>query len=79
MRRFPRHAGMAGVHRKHERVFPDRPIVDIPDNDPIFHTIYDLDDRYQVPGAQYLYSGRLYEKDGYRARAGAGFTTTRAG
>ena len=26
--------------------------------------IYDLDDRFQVPGAQYLYSGRIYEKDG---------------
>ena len=35
-------------------VFPDRPIADIPDNDPIFHTIYDLDDRYQVPGAEHL-------------------------
>ena len=48
-----------------QRVFPDRPIVDIPDNDPIFHSIYDLDNRYQVPGAQYLRSGRTYEQDGY--------------
>lgn len=48
-----------------QRVFPDRPIVDIPDSDPIFHTIYDLDHRYQVPGAQYLRSGRTYEFDGY--------------
>ena len=32
------------------RVFPDRPIEDIPDNDPIFHTLYDLDERFQVPG-----------------------------
>ena len=51
-----------------KRVFPDRPIVDIPDNDPIFHTVYDLDGRYQVPGAQYLYTGRTYERDGYEAR-----------
>ena len=49
------------------RVFPDRPIVEIPNPDPIFHTVYDLDDRYQVPGAQYLYSGRVYEKDGIGA------------
>ena len=34
------------------RVFPDRPIVDIDNNDAIFHTIFDLDDRYQVPGEQ---------------------------
>ena len=50
------------------RVFPDRPIVEIPNADPIFHTIYDLDDRYQVPGAQFLYSGSTYEKDGFEAR-----------
>jgi hypothetical protein len=47
-----------------QRVFPDRPIVEIENTDAIFHTIYDLDDRYQVPGAQYLRSGRTYEKDG---------------
>jgi hypothetical protein len=50
-----------------QRVFPDREIVDIPDKDAIFHTIYDLDGRYQVPGAQYLRSGRTYEYDGYNA------------
>jgi len=44
------------------KVFPDRPIVEIPDADPIFHTVYDLDDRYQVPGAQYLETGKTYEK-----------------
>ena len=48
-----------------QRVYPDRPIVDIPNNDSIFHSIYDLDDRYQVPGAQYLRSGRTYEQDGF--------------
>jgi hypothetical protein len=51
-----------------QRVFPDRAIVDLPNSDPIFHTVYDLDDRYQVPGAQYLYTGRVAEKDGYDAR-----------
>jgi len=43
------------------KVFPDRPIEDIPDNDPIFHTLFDLDDRFQVPGAQYFRSGLTYE------------------
>ncbi len=51
-----------------KRVFPDRPIIEIPDDDPIFHTVYDLSDRYQVPGAQYIYSHRLYEKDGREPR-----------
>ncbi len=39
------------------RVFPDRPVVDIPDDDPIFHVVYDLSDRYQVPGARYIQTG----------------------
>jgi hypothetical protein len=46
------------------KVFPDRPIVEISDDDPIFHTIFDLNQRYQVPGAQFLESGRTYEWDG---------------
>lgn len=51
-----------------QRVFPDRPIVEIDNKDSIFHTIFDLDDRYQVPGAQFLRSGRTYEFDGFEAR-----------
>jgi Domain of unknown function (DUF4159) len=43
-------------------VFPDRSIQDIPDNDPIFHTLYDLQDRFQVPGAQIFETGITYEK-----------------
>ena len=31
-----------------KRVFPNRPIVDLPNDASIFHTVYDLDDRYQV-------------------------------
>jgi hypothetical protein len=50
------------------RVFPDRPIVDLENKEAIFHAIYDLDDRYQVPGAQFLWSGNTYEYDGYEAR-----------
>jgi Domain of unknown function (DUF4159) len=50
------------------RVFPDRPIVEIDNADPIFHTLFDLDDRYQVPGAQFIRSGRTYEYDGYEPR-----------
>ena len=56
------------LFRSLQRVFPDRQVVDIPNDDPIFHSIYDLDSRYQVPGAQYLYSGRTYERDGVEAK-----------
>jgi hypothetical protein len=37
--------------------FPDRPIVDIPDKDAIFHTVYDIDQRYQLPGFDHLRMG----------------------
>src|SRR3984893_3920641 len=47
-----------------KRVFPDRPIVEIQNSDPIFHVLYDLDDRYQVPGYQFLHTGSLSEYGG---------------
>jgi hypothetical protein len=47
--------------RSMSRVFPDRQIEDIPDNDPIFHTLFDLQDRFQVPGAQFFDSHLTYE------------------
>ncbi len=39
------------------RVFPTRQIVELDNAESIFHTIYDLDDRYQVPGARYRQTG----------------------
>jgi hypothetical protein len=54
--------------RSMQKVFPDRQIVELPNDDGIFHTVYNLDDRYQVPGEQFVYSHRTYERDGYDAR-----------
>src|SRR5579863_8495486 len=45
-------------------IFPDRPIVEIDEKDPIFHIIYDLDDRYQIPGQWALRQGTTYRNDG---------------
>ncbi|MFN7998641.1 MAG: DUF4159 domain-containing protein [Bryobacteraceae bacterium] len=45
-------------------VFPDRPIVEIDSADAIFHTIYDLDQRYQIPGEWALARGSTYRNDG---------------
>lgn len=50
-----------------KRVFPERPIVELPDNDAIFHTVYDLDDRYQVPGQWAVRTGVPFRNDGYVA------------
>jgi hypothetical protein len=46
------------------KVFPDRPIVDIPQDDPVFHVVYDIEDHVQIPGIQILRSGRTFEDDG---------------
>jgi hypothetical protein len=44
------------------RVFPDRPIIDLPNTHPIFHTVYDLSERPQIPTWQHLPHG--YRNDG---------------
>ena len=60
------------------RVFPDRPIVDIENGSAIFHTIFDLDDRYQVPGEQFS-TRTAYRRRTASSRIGAASTMTRAG
>ena len=52
---------MAGMRQ----VLPDRPVEELSDADEIFHVLYDLGSRFQVPGEQYVQTGRTYEKDGY--------------
>jgi hypothetical protein len=47
------------------RVFPDRQVVDLEGKDPIFHVLYDLDERFQVPGIIMFRTGTTYEYDGY--------------
>ena len=65
------------------KVFPDAEseIQEIPNNDPIFHTIYDLDDRFQVPGSDnYFETHTTYEKvRRASSRTGAASATIRAG
>jgi hypothetical protein len=46
-------------------VFPERPIIELESSDAIFHTAFDLDERYQIPGEAHLYPG--YKKDGIGA------------
>jgi hypothetical protein len=51
-----------------KKVFPDRPIVDIEDDHAIFNVLYNLQQRVQVPGRQFVYSGRTYERDGFEPK-----------
>jgi hypothetical protein len=46
------------------RIFPDRPIVEIENQDAIFHVLYDLDEKIQVAGTSPLSRGMTYEQDG---------------
>jgi len=46
------------------RVFPDRPVVEIENGDAIFHVLYDLDEKFQVPGIVNYPYHRTYERDG---------------
>lgn len=39
------------------RIFPDRPIVDLADDHPLFHTVYNLTHRPQVPNMNSLLGG----------------------
>jgi len=46
------------------RVFPDRPIVEIEQADEVWHVLYDLDNKIQIPGIRPLMYGQTYEEDG---------------
>jgi hypothetical protein len=55
---------MAGM----SMVLPDGVVEDIPDDDPIYHVLYSIDEKFQIPGEVYVNTGRTYEKDGYIPR-----------
>jgi hypothetical protein len=44
-------------------ILPGRPIEDLADPDEIFHVLYDLDDRFQVPGTRFIWGNRTYASD----------------
>lgn len=54
----------ASFQRGMTKIFPDRAIVDINPSDEIFHTLYDVEPKEQIPGLQFVISGRTYERDG---------------
>ena len=54
----------AGFLQSMLRVFPDRPIVEIPETDEVMHVLYDLDKGTQIPGIYPLMYGRTFENDG---------------
>lgn len=55
---------MAGM----SMVLPDYTVEDLRDNDAIYHVLYSIDEKFQIPGEVYVNTGRTYEKDGYVPR-----------
>jgi len=48
------------------RVFPDRAIIELPPDHPIFHTYYEIDKVVQVPNVDNIcFRGQTWEQDGY--------------
>ena len=47
-----------------KKVFPDREVVELPDDAAIFHSVYDLDSRYQVASNGSVMRGTSWKCDG---------------
>ncbi len=58
----------ANLERELKRVFPDRAIVDLDEDHPIFSCFYAVDQYPQIPGLGSFFNGRTWEKGGYVAR-----------
>jgi hypothetical protein len=58
----------AAFEEQIQRVLPGRPIVDLPIDHPVFHTVYDIKQVLQVPNVWNGVRGGPYsERDGYEA------------
>lgn len=55
----------AGFMRSMQKVFPDRPIVDVPQDTPIMSMHFDADQSKPIPGIMALRYGQTWEHDGY--------------
>ncbi len=58
----------AHFQREMKRVFPDRRIVDLPPNHPIYSCFYQIDEYPQTPGLGSFLQGRTWEKGGFAPR-----------
>lgn len=58
----------AGFMATLRRVFPDREVTDLENSHALFHVLYALDERFQVPGIQMFRSGQTWERDGVEPR-----------
>lgn len=59
----------ANFERNIRKVFPSRPIVELPRDHPVFRSYYQIDELVQVPAVNNILSGRTWEQDGYTPHA----------
>jgi hypothetical protein len=45
-----------------QRIFPDRPVENVPADDAVYQMPYEVAERLQVPGPQYMWTGLTYER-----------------
>lgn len=57
----------AHLEQELQKVFPDRRIVQLPPEHPIFHCFYSIDEYPQIPGLGSFFRGRTWEKGGFVA------------
>jgi len=57
----------ANFERELKKVFPDKSIVDIPMDHPIFHSVFEIEEKIQVPNIGYAYTANAvtWEQDGH--------------
>ena len=53
------------LERQMKRVFPDRQIIEVPKDHPVFNVFYRIDGYPQVPGIGSFLAGRTWEKGGF--------------
>jgi hypothetical protein len=58
----------ANLEQELKGVFPDREIVELTPEHPVFHSFYQLDHYPQIPGLGSFFAGRTWEKGGFVAR-----------
>jgi hypothetical protein len=51
-----------------KRVLPEYEPEELPLSHPIFHCHFDIEEIFQVPGIQFVYTGRTWEKGGFEPR-----------
>ena len=61
-------AEWADFEQQMKLLFPDRKIVDLPPEHPIFHCFYEFSSFPQTPGLGSFLQGRTWEKGGFNAR-----------